>query len=93
MTFLTLGSERARLQKRFAVVDAAPVHVLTRFDIVQGVGDAVEGFEEVVVVDILRLGADEVVVSRYTRRCGKKMVGKNEAIAMTLCFRTACFSI
>ena len=49
---VALGSKCARLQERLEEEDTALVHVLTSLDIIQGVGDTIDGSEEVRVVDV-----------------------------------------
>jgi len=46
---VALGAERARLQQRLAVVNAAAIDILACIDVVQGVGDTVQALEERVI--------------------------------------------
>jgi hypothetical protein len=49
---VALCAERARLDQRLLVEDAAAVHVLPGDDVVQRVGDAVELGKEIVTVNV-----------------------------------------
>ena len=59
---VALGAERARLDERLVVVDAAAVHVDARVNVVQRVAHGVEALEELVVVDALGVRSDAVGV-------------------------------
>ena len=55
---VSFGAERSGLEEREPVVDAPPVHVVSGLDVVQGICDAVELLEKVVVEGALRFGPD-----------------------------------
>lgn len=47
-----LGTERSRFKQRLLVVNATPVNVLARSNVVESVGHTVEVLEEVITVDV-----------------------------------------